>query len=146
MLFGHRVNSLALSLTAIICWLIAFGTPEVQASCGNYLHTRLGPPQQAPYGSVGPVQHGLPRTEGWISRVSNSTLPLPCSGPNCGRSSTPPFKSPATPAQTVDRPQEFAATMPDAVVAASASGRHRLNAEKPILQTVPWPIDVPPEC
>lgn len=142
----RRVNSLALSLTAIICAVMAFGVSDVQASCGNYLHTRFGPPPQRVFQPRDTLLATAGLSEAGWNRFASDPQPFPCSGPNCGRSSAPPMAPPAIPVRVASGPQEAAATLFNVFSLGNAAGWLWLPAATVSLQTVPQPIDVPPEC
>lgn len=147
MSFRCRVNSLALSLSAIIWLVTAIGISEAQASCGNYLHTRFGPPPQQslriPANTPAVFSHS---NDGWKDRTPGSPLPLPCSGPNCGRSSAPPVIPPAIPGGSSDGPPEGAPASADVLLADNAARWDWLPPTKLRLPRISQLIDVPPEC
>lgn len=147
---GRRIRLLPLSLTAILCSLVLFASPKANGSCGNYLHSRLGPP--TPYAVPLPPEFSLQASKTALAR-SSGLLPLPgiphgkpCSGPHCGRSPLYPQVPPAPPTSSVSAADESANTSQTPSIPANPRPERSFYAARATPQRLPQPIEIPPEC
>ncbi|MGV2335174.1 MAG UNVERIFIED_CONTAM: hypothetical protein LVR18_14030 [Planctomycetaceae bacterium] len=140
-----RLQLLPFLTLACICWLGLSGSSSVFASCGDYLHSRLGAPKQTIPGGV--TADLLAAKVGDIGlKDVGDVLPKPCSGPNCSRPSVPPLLPPAS-APSGSRgwdEQGFTVTWSNS----ASSARDYAQPEQPpsLLVADLAPLDTPPDC
>jgi hypothetical protein len=144
-----RLFRIQLPLLSVVClcWTMLFHGSSAAASCGNYLHTRQGPPVLHP-GSEwsGPTRLTLRTTDQHLTARSLTTPRQPCTGPNCGRSKSPPHPLPAAiPAGTVERDDQccLCRTTPEPESPALFAAPDRFSAWP---SADPQPPDMPPDC
>lgn len=138
---------LPLLCVVCLCWTMLFHGSSATASCGNYLHTRQGPPMLRT-GSEGPGPFGLTlrAADQHLTTHSHSAPSQPCTGPNCGRSKSPPQPLPAAiPSGSVERDDQccLCRTTPEPDPPLLFVAPDRFSAWP---SADPQPPDMPPDC
>lgn len=142
---SRRINLPCLLYTACVCWALLYSSSTAQGSCGNYLHSRLGPPPAVAIVPAEAVQtiRGLKTL---ASPLPLSSLPRPCSGPNCGRSSLPPLSAPAGTPVGSGGPDEQGFAAPTGGLRSADPGFAEAETAPLRPMVDPHPIDMPPDC
>jgi len=140
-----RLQLLPFLALACISWSGLCGAPAAFGSCGDYLHSRLGPPKQTTRAVVR-ADFTFP-DHGGVSWKFSGSLPLkPCSGPHCGRSSVPPLLPPASLPSNSRGWDDYAFSATAALSAAPTPG-YAPPQLRPLLSMADLaPLDTPPDC
>lgn len=142
-----RIQLPSLLCVVCLCWTLLFHGPSAAGSCGNYLHTRQGPPVLHSGSDLRGLS-GLTLRFGnqHLTGPSHTAPDRPCTGANCGRSKTPPRTLPAAaPAGTVERDDQccLCRTPPEPDSPSLFADPDRFSAWP---STDPQPLDMPPDC